>query len=179
MKQKSLFAILLIAAVCASLFMTGCGRFGSGSNSSGGGSASAEPQTLEDYAKKNSDVQKSIDEATAGSDVEVFIKGNEVIYTFELSKMEGYTEEVATDPEVIDSLQSALDNAGPTFGGIARSLEEATGIGSISVTVNYTYNGEVLATKTFDINDAVVEGTGSQKLPEPTEPESEDSSESE
>lgn len=164
MKRKGIFAVLLIMMLASALFMTACG-------SSGGGGGSDAPQTLEEYAQQNSEVQKSIDEATAGSDVEVEIKGNEVIYTFELSKMEGYTEEVANDPTVVDNLQSALNNAGSTFGGIAKSLEEATGIGNISVTVIYTYNGEVLASKTFDVNDAVTPGTDDQKYPEPTEPE--------
>ena len=170
MKKKSLLALLMIMMLASALFMTACG----GSDSSGGGSGSAAPQTLEEYAKQNADVQKSIDEATAGSDVEVAIKGNEVIYTFELSKMEGYTEEVANDPEVVENLQSALNNAGSTFGGIAWSLEEATGIGNITVTVTYTYNGETLAEKTFDINDAVVPGSGTENLPTPTEPETEE-----
>ena len=162
MKRKSIFALLLIMILASALFMTACGKSGS-SGSSGG---SSEPKTLEQYAINNPDVQKSIDEATADSDVEVEIKGNDVIYSFELSKMEGYTEDVAKDPEVIESLQSALDNAGPTFGGIARTLENATGISGIHVTVNYTYDGELLATQTFDSSQAQAEGGSTEPAAE-------------
>lgn len=155
MKKKSIFVLLLIMILASSLAMTACGKKSKGSE---------KPKTLEEYAVSNSDVQKSINEATADSDVEVEIKGNNVIYSFELSKMDGYTEDVAKDPAVVENLQKALDNAGPTFGGIAKTLEEATGISGLKVIVNYTYNGETMATQTFDASDASAaeESSGSE-----------------
>ena len=148
MKKKSIFVLLLVLVLTASLSMTACGKKG------GSGGSSDKPETLEQYAVNNPDVQKSIDDATSQSDVEVEIKGNDVIYSFELSKMEGYTEDVAKDPAVVENLQKALDNAGPTFGGIAKTLEGATGISGIHVIVYYTYEGETLATQTFSSSDA-------------------------
>ena len=169
MKKKTIFVLLLILAMTASVFTTACSK--SSSKSKSGGNA-AETRTLEQYAVKNPDVQKSINEATSESDVEVEIRGNDVIYSFELSKMEGYTEDVAKDPSVVESLQKALDNAGHTFGGIARTLEKATDIKGIRVVVNYTYDGEELATQTFDSSDAAAED-------ESKEGESEDNDSSE
>ena len=166
MKKKSIFVLLLIMVLTSSLVMTACGKKSKGSE---------EPKTLEEYAVNNPDVQKSINEATADSDVEVEIKGNNVIYSFELSKMDGYTEDVANDPAVVESLQKALDNAGPTFGGIAKTLEDATKISGIKVIVNYTYNGETMATQTFDSSAAAAESGGSQ----PDESEEEESSDEE
>ena len=148
MKRKSIFALMLILMLAASVPLASCSKSG------GSGGKSSEPQTLEQYAVDNPEVQESIDQAMAGSDVKVELKGNDVIYTFDLANMEGYTEDVAKDPDVIESLQSALDNAGSTFGGIALSLETATGISGIRVIVNYTYEGEVLATQTFDSSQA-------------------------
>lgn len=157
MKKKSLFVMMLIAVMAASLFMTSCSKL------SKGGEESGEPQTLEEYAVNNPEVQKSIDEAMADSDVEVSIKENEVVYSFELSKMEGYTDDVAKDPTVIENLQKALDNAGPTFGGIAKTLESATGLSGIQVVVIYTYDGETIATQTFDSSDAAAEDESSEQ----------------
>ena len=153
MKKKRIFALLFVIILATVLVLTGCGKSGAGSGSSGGGDTD-EPMTLEQYAVENPEVQESIANATADSDVEIEIKGNDIIYSFELSKMEGYTEDVAKDPNVIASLQKALDNAGATFGGIAKTLETATEISGIHVTVIYTYDGEVLATQTFDSADA-------------------------
>ena len=171
MNRKSIFFILMVMLLSSVLMMTACGKSG-GSGSGGGETETSGPMTLEQYAKENPDVQKSIDEATADSEVEVSIKGNDVIYSFELSNMKGYTADVANDPSVKESLQAALDGAGSTFGGIAKTLEEATEISGIKVTVNYTYNGEMMATRTYDPSDAVERGTGQEKLPSPTEPES-------
>lgn len=155
MKTKKVFALLLVLVLTASVFMTACGKKGSGK--------SEKPQTLEEYAVKNPDVQKSIDEATSQSDVEVEIKGNDVIYSFELSKMDGYTEDVAKDPAVVENLQKALDNAGGTFGGIAKTLEDATGLSGIRVVVYYTYEGETLATQTFDSSAAAAADKSSEE----------------
>ena len=95
---------------------------------------SKEPMTLEKYAKDNPDVQESID--------------------FDLSKMEGYTEELAKSDSIISALDQALGAAGETFGGICKSLEESTEITGITTTVNYTWEDEVLVTKTFTSADA-------------------------
>ena len=160
MKKKSIFILLLIMTLTASVSMASCSKIGGKGKSSSGNKA---PATLEEYAVSNPDVQKSIDEATSDSDVEVDIKGNDVIYSYELSKMEGYTEDVATDPDVIENLQKALDNAGPTFGGIAKTLEKATGISGIRVIVRYTFDGEELATQTFDASDAAAEDSSGDK----------------
>lgn len=160
MKKKSIFILLLIMTLTASVFMASCSKIGGKGK---GSSENKKHETLEEYAVSNPDVQKSIDEATSDSDVEVEIKGNDVIYSYELSKMEGYTEDVATDPDVIESLQKALDNAGPTFGGIAKTLEKATGISGIRVIVRYTFKDEELATQTFDASDAAADDSSEDK----------------
>ena len=160
MKKKSIFVLLLVLALTASVFMTACSKVSKSKGGSGG--ETAEPETLEQYAVSNPEVQKSIDEAMSESEVEVEIRGNDVIYTYELSKMEGYTEDVAKDPDVVENLQKALDNAGPTFGGIAKTLEDATGISGIRVIVKYTFGGEELATQTFDASDASAEDSSEE-----------------
>ena len=155
MKKKSLIVILLALVLTASLFATACGKKNSGS--------SDKPKTLEEYAVKNPDVQKSIEQATSKSDVVVDIKDNNVIYSYELSKMEDYTEDVAKDPSVVENLQKTLDNAGATFGGIAKTLEDTTGISGIHVVVYYTYEGETVVTQTFDASDASAQSNASEE----------------
>ena len=145
MKKKSVFALLLAALLITSVSVSACSKKSN---------APKKPKTLEEYAVNNPDVQKSIKEATSQSDVEVDIKGNDVIYTFELSKMDEYTEEVAHDEAVVESLQKVLDGSGGIFGGVARTLEETTGISGIKVIVYYTYEGETIVTQTFDASDA-------------------------
>ena len=149
MKRKVLL-VLLAMLVGMSMIMAAC---------SGGGTASDEPMTLEKYVQGDEEVQQSIDRAMSDSNVLVEIKENAIIYSFDLSKMDGYTEELVQTEEIQSALQSALDSAGSTFGGIAKNIEEASGISGITTVVNYTWGDEVIVTKTFTPADAPADTT--------------------
>ena len=144
--KKKVLLVLLAMLVGMTMIMTACGG--------GGGAAEEEPMTLEKYVQGDASVEEAIDSAMNDSNVLVEIKENSIIYTFDLSSMEGYTEELAKSEEIQAALQSALDSAGGTFGGIAKSIEEASGIAGISTVVNYTWGDEVVVTKTFTSADA-------------------------
>lgn len=139
MKKRTLI-VFLVMAVISALCFTACGG--------------KETMTLEKYVKDNPDIQKSIDSAMTDSNVVVEIKENDISYTFDLSKMDGYTEELAKSDAIIKALDEALGAAGGTFGGIAKSIEEQTKITGITTTVNYTWGDEQLVTKTFSSADA-------------------------
>lgn len=145
MKKRSIIALFLTLVLGMSMFMTSCG---------GGGAAEEEPMTLEQYVKDDAEVQSAIDSAMSDSNVLVEIKENAIIYTFDLSTMDGYTEELAKSDEIKAALDSALASAGTTFGGIAKSIEDASGIAGITTVVNYTWGDEVVVSKTFTSADA-------------------------
>lgn len=151
MKKKVLF-VLLAMLVGMTMIMTACGG--------SGGAAEEEPMTLEKYVQGDAEVEQAIENAMNDSSVLVEIKENSIIYTFDLSTMEGYTEEIAKTDEVKAALQSALDSAGGTFGGIAKSIEDASGLTGITTVVNYTWGDELVVTKTFTSADAPAESSG-------------------
>ena len=130
---------MLILAVFSTMVLTACG----GSKS------------LEQYVADNPEMQESIDSAKEGSNVEIKIEGNEITYIFDLSKMDGYSEDIVKDEEVISSLETSLISSAPTFGGISKQLEEQTKVKGITTTVNYTWEDEVLITKSFTSADAI------------------------
>ena len=146
--KKKVLLVLLAMLVGMTMIMASCG---------GGGSTPEEPMTLEKYVKDDAEVQQAIDSAMNDSSVLVEIKENAIIYTFDLAAMDGYTEELAKSEEIKSALQSALDSAGGTFGGIAKSIEDASGIAGITTVVNYTWGDELVATKTFTSADAPAE----------------------
>lgn len=151
--KKKVLLVLLAMLVGMTMIMTACGG--------SGGTAEEEPMTLEKYVQGDPEVEQSIQQAMTDSNVLVEIKENAIIYTFDLSTMEGYTEDLAKSPEIQAALQSALDAAGGTFGGIAKSIEDASGLTGITTVVNYTWGDEVVVTKTFTSADAVAtEETG-------------------
>ena len=143
--KKKVLLVLLAMLVGMTMIMTACG---------GGGGTADEPMTLEKYVAGDPEVEQSIEQAMTDSNVLVEIKENAIVYTFDLSTMEGYTEELAKSAEIQAALQSALDSAGATFGGIAKSIEEASQIEGITCVVNYTWGDEVVVTKTFTSADA-------------------------
>lgn len=150
MKENKLSMILLALAIAAAMITTGCGKAGSGSDSSA-------PKDLEAYAAEHSDIQKQIDDAVADSNtsgVKVQIEGNNIVYYFDLSQMEGYTEEIAKSKTVLDALEKSLEAEAATFGGIAQNMETVTGLKNIRTVVNYNWGDEVLVTKTFTDKDA-------------------------
>ena len=85
MKKRTLIVFLILAVITAFCF-TACG--------------SKETMTLEKYVQDNPDVQESIDSAMNDSNVAVEIKENDICYNFDLSKMDGYTEELAKSDEI-------------------------------------------------------------------------------
>ena len=70
MKKRTLI-VFLVMAVISALCFTACGK---------------EEMTLEKYVKDNPDIQESIDSAMNDSNVVVEITGNDISYTFDLSK---------------------------------------------------------------------------------------------
>ena len=97
---------------------------------------------------------KSIDKAMTDSNVLVEIKGNDIVYTFDLSKMDGYTEELAKSDAISKALEDALTSAASTFGGISKSIEETTEIEGVNTIVSYNWGDEVIVTRTFTSADA-------------------------
>lgn len=138
--KKRLILLVLAFTVAAAMIMTACG----GNKS----------RTLEMYAADHPEIQEKIDEAVKDSDVVIEIKDNDIIYSFDLSKMEGYTEELAKSEEIKSALEKALGDAGNLFGNISKQIEESTEITGINTVVNYTWGDEVLVTKTFTAADA-------------------------
>ena len=138
--KKRTFIVLMVMALITALCFTSCG--------------SKEEMTLEKFCADNPEVQESIDQAMADSNVLVEIKENAIIYTFDLSKMDGYTEEIAKSDVIKENLNTALDAAAGTFGNISKSVEESTEIQGISTVVNYNWNDENIVTRTFTSADA-------------------------
>jgi hypothetical protein len=158
MKKKAITALLLIMTLCMSLALSACGN------------KKAEPQTLEEYAANNEEIQNSIVSAMEDSQVAVSIKGNDILYSYDLSNAEGYTEDIVKDEKVVESLQSSLEKGAPTFVGIIKTIEEETGMTGIRVIVTYNFGDEEIASRTYTEND---------KLPEESKEGSEEGENSE
>lgn len=133
--KASFFPVLILALICA-LIMTAC-------------VSSSEPSTLEEFAAGNEDIQKSIDNAAADSNTKVTIKGNEIIYSYDLANTDGYSDEIVHDEQIVADLEKSLDKSASTFENIAGSVQEASGIEGIKTTVIYKFGDETIVKRTF------------------------------
>lgn len=112
-------------------------------------SCASKPDNLESFLKSNDEVKTDIDAAAESAGMTVEVKGNDVIYTYDLSNIEGVTEDMLKDEAMINTLQTSLDSMEDTFVETCKKLEEETGFTGIKMIVNFTYGDEVLVTQTF------------------------------
>ena len=133
-KRKSLIALIAVLTMICSFALTGCGG----------------PSSLEDYVAKDADAKASIDEMAATEGLDVEIKGNDVIYTYDISSISGVTEELATSDDMKQQLSSALDSQKGTFESLVDTLEKETKFDNVRIIVKYTYKGEEVTSQTFE-----------------------------
>lgn len=139
MKKRSLIALLLCFVMMLSVFLTACGS----------------PKTIEEYIDKNKDAAEEVQNAADTAGLAVDFSGNDVIYTYDISTIDGVTEEVGKSDMMIEQLGAALDSQGNTFVGLCKQLEEESKIEGVQIIINYTFGEEVLVTKTFNSSGAV------------------------
>ena len=139
MKKKGLISLLLLLVMAMSVFLASCGG----------------PKTIEEYISKDSDAAKQVQEAADTAGLGVEFSGNDVIYTYDISTIDGVTEEVGKSDMMIEQLGSALDSQGNTFIGLCKQLEEESKIEGVQIIIKYMYGDELLVTKTFNSSGAV------------------------
>ncbi len=137
MKKKSII-VLFVVLLVACLAMTACGG-------NGGSDTPKEEPTLESWMAEH---PEEMDEVEVEEGMEVSFDKNNLIYTYDLSVLD-VDEETAKSETMIEALTEGLENESDTFLGIIDSLESETEITGITVTVIYTFKGDVLVEKTY------------------------------
>lgn len=164
MKKKSIISVIISLTLVMAMLLSSCG--------------SKEPDTLEKFLSNDEEAMQEIQETATSSGLEVSIKDNEVLYTYDLKNYDGMTEEVAKSDVMKESLSSALDSSGESFSSLCKQLEDESKITGITITVKYTYDGEDLVTKSFTSADTG-EDTDSDAAEEETADEEAETEESE
>ena len=134
LKRSNIIAMMLALSMLFGLGLTSCAK---------------KPQDLESYINSNDDVKQELQQTADDAGMTIDIKGNEITYSTDLSKLEDVKEETIKEPEMVEKLQDALDGQKDTFVALCKELEEKTELSGIKMVVNYTYGDEVLATQTF------------------------------
>ena len=170
MKKKTALILVLIFTLAAALFMTSCGSDSSEEPAQTPEETAAEseetaeaeepaaepeetaPKTFEDYANENKDTLSSFQNSDEGG-VRVTAEGNDLVYTYDMSKAGDYTKEQITSEEVISALDESSDSNKSSFASVAKTLEEQTEISGIRVVIRYTWKDELLLEKVYTSQD--------------------------
>ena len=140
MNKRRTIAILLTFVMLLSVMASACSK---------------KPQTLEEYIKNDSESMEQVQNAADSAGLNVEFKENDVIYTYDLSTIDGVTEDIVKSDVMKEQLSSALDSTADTFSGLCKQLEEQSKIEGIKIVVEYKYGDEIIVTKTFNSSGAV------------------------
>ena len=121
-------------------------------------SCGSKKATLETYMNDHPDDRAKVEEPVASSNrpgLSVEFSGNEMIYTFELSEMEGITEEYIKSDIAKQLFESGLETQADSFKKVANTVldevrKNEKSIESISITVKYTYDDDVITSATYE-----------------------------
>ena len=131
----------------------------------------SKPTTVEELINSNEEIAEQLATSSGSSNMTLEIKGNEIIYSYDLSGIEGATEENIKDEAMIKILQTTLADQSSAYAAVCKNIEKSSEISGVTATVNYTYKGEVLATKTFSSSGEVEKGESEKAKTENTEGE--------
>ena len=171
MRKKNLLILLLIVAVAASMLFTACSK---SSNESAQPEEAAEEaseeveetteaveeenepaeadMTLEQYMAEHPDVWEEALEATEQNEgLEMEIKDNTIYYYFDLGALGFTADTMAMDAK--GALDTALEDGKSTFAENCKSLEEEIGIEGIHMNINYLWEGELVTSRDFTVDD--------------------------
>ena len=139
MKNGRLLKTLLAAAMIVMMLLTACG--------------SKTESTLESVAGDDPEIQTEI-ENSIDSDLKeglsVEIQGNDIVYNYDLTAIEDFTDEDAKDESVKAALEAGMEEHAEEFKKVATDMTANTKVEGIRVIVNYNYGDEVIATSTFE-----------------------------
>lgn len=160
MKKRTL-AVLMIMTVISAMIFTACGK---------------KAVTLESYINDHADVKADIEEKLGSEDMQgitVDFKGDEMIYSFDISGMDNMTEDLAKSDEVKEALDAGLEQQSATFSDLAANVlktlqDDGADIKSVKVTVNYMYGDTLITSRTFEPSAAAADADA------PAEEESKD-----
>ena len=103
-----------------------------------GCSKDSAPKTVESIVNSNEDVATTIKGAADESGVKVDIKDNTITYTYDISSVDGITEEMIGDENFVKSLETSIAGQKTSLANICTSIEEKTGIEGVVVNVVYS-----------------------------------------
>lgn len=117
----------------------------------------SEPKTVESLIKSSDEVATMIQGGASDAGVNVDIKDNAITYSYDMSNVDGVTEEMIANEDFLNSIKTSLDSQKTSNGGICKTIEEKMGIEGVTIKVIYSYGDKELASAEYTSADAEAE----------------------
>lgn len=140
MKRRAFLSIIISFVMIFSVFAASC---------------NSAPKTIEEYVQKNSESMEEVQKAADTAGLSVEFSGNDVIYKYDMSQIDGITEDVIKSDIMIEQLTSALDSSADTFVGLCKQLEEESKIEGVQIVIIYTFGEDEIIKKTYNSSGEV------------------------
>ena len=115
----------------------------------------SEPKTVETIVNSNDDIASTIKGAADDSGVKVDIQGNTITYSYDISSVDGITEEMIGDEDFVKSLETSLGAQKSSLANVCTSIKEKKKIEGVVVKVIYSYGDKEIVSTTVTSADAV------------------------
>ncbi len=134
MKQRYRFSLLILLLI-SSLLVSSC-------------EPKKAPSTLEEFVSAE-EVAAELQEDADSPGNTISISGNDIVYSYDMSKIKNFKEDVLESEQFIESLTADLESQAGIYSNTCRSLEEKTGLTGITLTVEYKNGDDVIISQTF------------------------------
>ena len=148
--------LVLSLLTITALLITGCTK-------------ESAPKTVESIVNSDEQIASTIKGGADESGVNVDIKDNNITYSYDISSVDGITEEMLENEEFSKSLQTSLDGQKTHLAGICKSIEEQAGLEGVVVKVVYTYGDKEILSTTVTSADAASDEAAADKAEEGSE----------
>ena len=124
--MKRTVTVLLSVLTISALLFAGCTR-------------ETEPKTVETIINTNEKVSEAVNAVAKDTGVDLLIEGNTITYTYDISKVDGITEEMMDDEEFIDSLKTTLKSHEEILANTCKTIEDEAEIEGVQAVARLTY----------------------------------------
>ena len=155
-KLKEAATLVVSVVTITALLLTGCNK-------------SSEPKTVESLINSNEDIARTIQGGAQESGVNVDIKENTITYSYDISSVDGVTEELLKDEDYVKMFETSLESQKPGLAKNCAEIEKIAGIEGVVIKVVYTYGDKEVVSTTVTSADAASDDAASEKTEEGAE----------
>ena len=118
-----------------------------------GCSGNKTPDTIESLVNSDEELATSIQKQAEAVGCDMDIKDNIITYTFDISTVDGITEELIRSDEFVESLKASIESQDEALSEFCKSVEKETDVEGVVLNVIYKFGDKEIVSSTFSASD--------------------------